>query len=89
MATRKSHNGSPSRRPQRRTVTGDFSIKDKQHIASKHAGQWVALKNGKAVAYSKDSAEVFRDLANRKVKGAVIHYLPPVSASPEEHPPES
>lgn len=88
MPTRKSHNGSPSPKSRQRAMADDFSIKDNQELADRHAGKWVAVKNGKTVAHSKDSAQVFRTLSSRRVRGAVIHFIP-ARPTPSGHQPES
>lgn len=74
MNERKRQNGSSSVK-KKRAMTDDFSIEANPTLARQHAGEWVAIKHGKAVAYSKDSGEVFRKLRTKNLKGAVIHFM--------------
>jgi hypothetical protein len=76
MRQRKRQNVTPSPGSGKRLLNDFSQISQQEKIARDYAGRYVALKDQRVVAFSKSSAQVFRTLRRRNVRGAVIHFLP-------------
>lgn len=60
----------------------DFRTITEPELIEKYGGEWVAMKHGDIVAHSPNTRDVYVQLREADIWGAVIQFVP--AATPEE-----